>query len=321
MLNIKIDNKQSGCKIDKFLQEKYKVSFVQLQKFFRNKDIKVNGKKVDSKYKLRAGDIVLINDFCENILANILDEQNKQNEQSKKNINYTLLEKVKQSIIFDDENLLVIDKPFGLSVQGGSGVKTSLDDLLPYLSNNKDEHLKLVHRLDRDTTGVLLIAKNQQVADLLSKQIRNKKDISKEYLAVVDGKFNNIEGKIELPLIKKYENNIEKVYVDKIYGKEATTLYKVIDYNEKLNISLVLVKILTGRTHQIRVHMKEIGHPIIGDFKYGKLSSKNISNVMLLHSYRTKLNFLGKKYNFLSKIPNNFLKLFQNNANLYIKNI
>ena len=122
-----------------------------------------------------------------------------------------------------------------------------------------------------------------------------------------DGEIKNKSGVINYPLLKKYENNVEKVYVDKINGKEAITKYEVLFYSKKHNISLVRAEILTGRTHQIRVHFKEIGHSVIGDFKYGK--NTEISNKLQLHSWRTSLKLFGKNYTFVADLPSHMIEV------------
>jgi 23S rRNA-/tRNA-specific pseudouridylate synthase len=128
-------------------------------------------------------------------------------------------------------------------------------------------------------------------------------------LAIVNGKFKKKEGVINFPLAKRYENGVEKVYVDNIVGKESITKYRVLDYNAKFNVSLIEANIITGRTHQIRVHMKEIGHPVAGDFKYGT-GDERTSDRMLLHSFKISLKLGGKEYNLTADVPVEFEDLF-----------
>jgi 23S rRNA pseudouridine955/2504/2580 synthase len=293
-----------GEKIYKFLSRRYAVAFGVLQKFFREKSIRVNGERTNENYVLRDGDVVNINNFAMKILDGVKKEP-KVLDNVKPSVE--IIDKVKKSIIFEDDKVLVINKPYGLSVQGGSGIKVSLDDILPHLSPS----LKLVHRLDRDTTGVLIIAKNNRVAETLAKKFKERDGIKKTYLVVVHGKTKNSSGVINLPLLKKYENNVEKVYVDNVAGKEAITEYRTVAHNEDWDISLLRVNIFTGRTHQIRVHLKEIGNSVIGDFKYGRIKDKKISDRMLLHSYRMEVELDGKKYEFTSPPPEEFGKFFK----------
>lgn len=305
MINIIIDKFQEGIRLDKFLFSKYKnISITDIQKFIKKKEIKVNNNKINSNYILVKNDIITFSDF----IKKILESPFKAKIEIEKKIDIKYNNLITNNIIFQDNNLLVINKPSGLSVQGGTGIKISIDRILKNLVSEKENNLKLVHRLDKDTSGVLLIAKNIETANALTKIFKSKNNIKKEYLAFIYGYPKNKCGTINFPLIKKYDNNIEKVYVDKVNGKEAVTKYEIIKYYKKYDISLVKIEILTGRTHQIRVHFKEIGYPIVGDYKYGK--KNNIFNNtcflgknLLLHSYRTSLKFFGKDYVFIAKIP------------------
>ena len=314
MINITIDDEYDNKKISRLILDKYSITFSGLSKFLNNKDIKLNNKKADVSTVLRKGDMVCINDFCEKILADKIIEQ-KSSIKNKKSIDLNFVEKIKQMIIYEDKYLLVLNKPKNLFVQGGTGITVSLNDFLPYISNDKNLHL--VHRLDKDTTGVLLVGKGNKNSQELIDAFKNKTDLQKYYLAVVYGKLQQKQGEIKEKLVKKYENNIEKVYIDNVVGKEAITQYKVLDYNEKLNISLVLVKILTGRTHQIRVHFKHILHPIVGDFKYNSSENGSISKTVLLHSYNIKINIFDKNYDFMAKPPKIFDELFKVNVDIY----
>ena len=306
MIEIKVVN--GGVRIDKFLLSKYnKMKIINIQKFIKKKEIKVNGKKVISNYVLQSGDIISFSEFVEKILKNPINREEIDKFSSVKiDKKYNCL--ITDNIIFEDNNLLVINKPYGLPVQGGTGIKVSVDKILKNL-NTEETNLKLVHRLDKDTTGILIIAKNIETTNKLMKMFKTKDDIIKEYLLVANGFVKNKTGIINLPLIKKYENNIEKVYVDKINGKEAITQYEVLNYSRKYNLSFVKARILTGRTHQIRVHFKEIGCPVLGDFKYGR--NNDLSDKLQLHSYHTRLNLFAKDYNLVAEIPEHMKKIIE----------
>ncbi|MDR0423272.1 MAG: RluA family pseudouridine synthase, partial [Rickettsiales bacterium] len=263
----------------------------------------LNKQKTTADAVLKINDQISLTDFISKIL-------NKKNENKPKDkiITKNTLQNFRKLIIFENDVFFVINKPTGLAVQSGTKTEISVAD---FLQNGE----KLVHRIDKSTSGLLIIAKNRESADCLSTFFKEKKDMEKIYLAVVFGRFNKQEGQINFPLLKKIENGIEKVYVDK-GGKEAITLYKVLSYNEKYNLSLVECKILTGRTHQIRVHLKELGHPILGDGKYGGKKAflsgterERVSQNMHLHSYKLLLhNFKGEDYSLKADLPNHFVQ-------------
>lgn len=298
---IQITREQNNLKPDKFLSSKFINSNINdIRKFIRNGEIKINKKKIKTNYLLSTNDIIEFSDFVEKILTN----PDRKIVINNKKVSDNYIQIIRKSTIYEDKNLLVINKPYGVSVQGGSGINISIDDIIKCISNKKEKY-RLVHRLDQYTTGVLLIAKNIEYANELKSIFKTKRNIKKLYIAIVYGKIKNKLGVIDYPLLKKYENNIEKVYVDKILGKEAITKYKVQKYSKKYNISLVEAEILTGRTHQIRVHLKEIGNPIIGDYKYSKLKNNKvrISNKLQLHSFHTELSIFNKHYIFEAPIP------------------
>lgn len=300
---IKINKNQEGLRLDKFLFAKYKNSNItDIKKFIRKKEIKINGRKTEENYIVKNNDEIVFGDFVEKILINPVKINN-----TVKNNNIDVIHNrlITENIIFQNDNLLVINKKSGLSVQGGSGIAVSIDKILKNL-NDENSNLKLVHRLDKDTSGVLLIAKNIETANALTEMFKNKKHIVKEYLLFVYNNLKNKKGVINLPLLKKYNNNVEKVYVDRENGKEAITEYEVLSYSKQYNVSFVKARILTGRTHQIRVHFKELGCPVVGDFKYGgkqKNDNLNLQKKLFLHSWKTKLTLFGEDYEFLAPLP------------------
>ncbi|MDR2526886.1 MAG: RluA family pseudouridine synthase [Rickettsiales bacterium] len=290
---------KENVKLYKFLEFNYpNFNNILFLKSIRNKDIIVNNSKVTTKYTLKKGDNLLLSEFIIKILNNKKEIITKKTKVTEKEI-----EKFKSYIIYDDENIFAINKPNELAVQGGNKIKKCVADYL-----KKEE--RLVHRLDKDTSGVLVIAKNRENAEILTEYFKNKDDnLEKIYLAVVVGKLNKNEDIISMPLIKKIENKIEKVYVDKKNGKEAITHYRLLKYNEYYNLSYLEIKILTGRTHQIRVHLKEIGRPILGDGKYGgnMAYNKDFNSKMHLHSYILNIkNFHNKNINIKAGLPSFF---------------
>ena len=308
---IKIEKKYENLRLDKFLFSIFSnVNNVLIQKAIRNKDIILNNKSVKSANTiLKQNDELGLTNFIVKIFSNP-----SQKVEKKSDLKFTdkEIEKIKNCIIYKDSNIIAINKPSGLAVQSGSKIEKSLNDYLQFLRFENQENPKLVHRLDKDTSGLIIIARNHEIAEKLAEYFKNKDEkLDKIYLTLAVGKFLNTEGKIEFPLIKKVENGVEKVYKDEKNGKEATTIYKVLGYSEKYNVSLLEVKILTGRTHQIRVHLKEIGHPILGDGKYGgkKAFVGGLSEKIHLHSYKINIkNLDGKDLNLKADLPENFRK-------------
>lgn len=177
-------------------------------------------------------------------------------------------------IIYEDNHIIVVEKPVNIPSQGD---KTGDIDMLTIIKEylikkyNKpgDAYLGLVHRLDRPTGGVMVFAKTSKAASRLSEQIRNK-EFKKEYLVIADGKFEKNEGTYEDYLLKNEKNNISKVVNQKNKNAKIAKLdYEVLKYNEETNLSLVKVKLHTGRHHQIRVQFSSRFHSIYGDQKYG----------------------------------------------------
>lgn len=298
-MSIKITNNQSGLRLDKFLISKYpNIINKDLYNFIKKKDIKVNDKKVENNYILKTNDIINISNFAKKVLEN----PNNKKVLNQNSVEEKYLKLFKNSIIYEDDNILAINKPYDLSVQGGTNIDVSIADIISTINKNEHKSLKLVHRIDKTTTGILLIAKNLESANELTKLFKNKNKITKYYLALCSGKFGNDSDTINIPLTK--ENNSDIVFKDEKNGKEAITKYNVLKYSNKYDISFVKLQILTGRTHQIRVHLKEIGHPILGDYKYNKFKNNFISsNRLQLHSYNIILNLFGKEINIIAKIP------------------
>ncbi|MES2677485.1 MAG: RluA family pseudouridine synthase [Pseudomonadota bacterium] len=278
----------AGSRLDKFLA-KNGCGFALAQKLLRQKDVKVNSKKVGGDYRLEQGDEV-------QIFGNL---QTNGQAPSKPKVNEEKIKLIKKSIIYQDENLIAIDKPAGIAVQAGNVNDFSIDVALPYLKFDSEETPRLVHRLDRDTSGILLLARNRKTATLLTDGFKNK-TIKKTYLALVKGIPNKSEDTISMPLLEKSFGNIKKVFKDSL-GKEAITHYKILktfgDY------SLLELKPITGRMHQLRVHCKEIGHQIIGDGKYGKKLEID-KNRLCLHSLKIEIaDFFGKELVIESRKP------------------
>lgn len=205
----------------------------------------------------------------------------------------------KLNIIFEDRDLLVINKPAGLTVHEGTKTKTTLVDLIAEhnpKSKLKDERHGLLHRLDKETSGVILVAKTKSTFDYLKSLFKDRK-INKEYLALVHGKITPRKGIIKIPLARGITQKTK--FEPSEIGKSAETKYEVIEY--KAGYTYLKAYPKTGRTHQIRIHFSSLGHPVAGDKVYGK--DDDVNN-MFLHSHQISfIDANGKQQEFMAPLP------------------
>jgi 23S rRNA pseudouridine955/2504/2580 synthase len=234
------------------------------QKALRNGRIRLNGKKSEGNVRVFEGDIVEIRGDVTNP-----DKAQAPREKQAMTLTLDMAQEVQSWVLYKDKDILVINKPGGLAVQGGSKVSKHLDGMLPALQFDGKQIPRLVHRLDKDTSGVMLLARHSAAATELQRGFANKK-ISKTYLALVVGVPNPYSGEIEsnLDKIARGEDSREMVRSVDEDGKRAITRYRTIEHLAK-KMALVELEPITGRTHQLRVHMAEMQCPIVGDGKYG----------------------------------------------------
>ena len=272
-----------------------------LEKSLRNKLILLNGKKAKASDKIEKKQIISY--------EKSLFSSNKKNELvlSKAKINY-YLDLYKKIKIKENKNLVVLNKPNKIAVQGGTGQNLYIDELLKVVSN--EDKLKLVHRLDKDTSGILLIAKNLKTTQSLNYSFKNN-EVQKLYLAIVSPVPNKLEGYITSKIEKNKFVQSRKMKISDTNGKYAKTYFKTLVKN--LNFALVCLYPITGRTHQLRVHMNQINCSIVGDKKYSLNDSyKEEDNFLKLHSYMMKIpNVIQIK----APLPEHFIN-FINEKNL-----
>ncbi|MCV6599106.1 MAG: RluA family pseudouridine synthase [Alphaproteobacteria bacterium] len=268
----KIEKDYDNSRLDRWLlKNKLVNSAVEAQKFIRTGKVKVNGKKVKINARVCFNDEVC----CPEV--EVIKSKKKKYEPNERDRKLLI-----ESVLYRDDNVIVINKPEGLAVQGGSGSFKNLDSMLEVLRFGNKENPKLVHRLDKKTSGVLILARNNKTAHKMLEGFKQK-TIKKVYVAWGWGSTSKKEGVINYPLMKKLGNN-ERVVVS-VNGKEAVTRYKVLDkYENKATLFELYPE--TGRMHQIRVHLQKIGCPIIGDGKYGgkKVYLKEFKDRMYLHA-------------------------------------
>ena len=289
-MNVKVNEENVGKRIDSFIpmvQEDISRSMV--QKLIEQKNIKVNGKETKHSYKLKLNDEIEI----------FVPEAKEINLKA---------QDIPLNVIYEDNDIIVINKPKGMVVHPANG---NLDGTLVNAVMNKckdslsgiggEIRPGIVHRLDKDTSGAIIVAKNDKAHIALSEQLKNH-EVKKTYLALVRGIIKENEATINMPIArsKKDRKNMD---VDK-NGKEAITHFKVLG-RYKNKYTLLQINLETGRTHQIRVHLSHIGYPIIGDEVYS--NGKNEWNVsgQCLHAW--KLEFIhpitGKKISLEAEIP------------------
>jgi len=258
-----------------------------LEKSIRKGKIKLNKKKTRSSYKLKNGDELSFSNFNYKYI---------KNEKYKYTPSQRSLNENEKSLIDNNNDFIVINKKAGISVQGGTKSKNNLIDIFSGSKLFKDTKPYSVHRLDKDTSGVMIIAKNYISAKLLTSLFRLRK-IHKTYLAICYGIFKNKKGEIRGELIK-YEK-------EKKISELAITYYNVINSNNFF--SFVELKPITGRKHQLRKQLSYMGNPIVGDNKYNilKLKSKSEKKLML-HAHKIKFLINNKKYNFKAELPDYF---------------
>lgn len=232
-----------------------------LAKLLRTGQVRVDGRRVKAGERLKSGASIRVPP-----LGDLSDVPPKQNNVDKTKVRQAV-QQLRRSILFEDGQIIVLNKPPGLAVQGGSGTKSHVDAALDGLVTEAQERPRLVHRLDKDTSGLLLIAKSRRAANALTAAFKSG-EVSKEYWALCAGHPGRDVGLIDLPLIKRPSAGGEKMVGDADFGKRAITDMRLVAAAGE-RLSWLALKPLTGRTHQLRVHCTAIDCPILGDGKYG----------------------------------------------------
>lgn len=287
-----VEQEDGGLRLDHWIKRHHpQISHGKLQQALRKGMVKLDGKKTEASARLAVWSVVTIAPV---LLA--LEERTPRKEKaSPAPLSDSQIKETRAMVIYEDAQCIVLNKPAGLAVQGGTGVKDSIDARLEALAGRKGERPRLVHRIDRDTSGVLLLAKTSKDAARLAKAFASK-EIKKLYLALVVGVPEPKTGKIDKALAKIHLPGGEKMGTDAEDGKRAITLYHVAD-TALDRLSLVEMSPVTGRTHQLRAHMASIGHPVLGDGKYGGreafIPSMEIARQLHLHAWRLVLPSAG----------------------------
>ncbi len=284
-----VEETEKNIRIDKYLAEKLELSRSKIQKLIEEEKVLVNKKKISANYKIKTGDEILVNDKLD---YNITIEK----------------EDIPLDILYEDEDLLIINKKSGMVVHPAPGhyTKTLVNALLYKFDIDSKDNIRpgIVHRLDKDTSGVMIVAKNDEMHDILSKMIKDKK-IQRHYLALVEGIIPHETGTIDAP-IGRDSNNRQKMAVTDINSRNSITHFKVLKRFK--NNTLIECRLETGRTHQIRVHLAYIKHPVVNDPLYNKKKATEFGQ--MLHS--KSIEFIhpktGKRIYYEVDLPKEFLE-------------
>ena len=273
---ITIDAEQDGQRIDNFLKTQLKgVPKSLIYRILRKGEVRVNKKRIKPEYKLCAGDEIRVPP------VRVAEENTLPSSK------LSSVQALASQIIYEDDVIIVLNKPSGLAVHGGSGLSFGVIEGLRAL-RPESKFLELVHRLDRDTSGLLLVAKKRSALKHLHEQLRVK-TMRKQYLALVRGQWQPHVKVVNAPLLKNILQSGERIVRVNSDGKPSETRFQIVQ--KFANATLVMASPITGRTHQIRVHTAHAGHPIACDDKYGERAfDEQVKlaglNRLFLHAYR-----------------------------------
>ncbi|WP_294063716.1 RluA family pseudouridine synthase [uncultured Fusobacterium sp.] len=286
-----IDKEYEDVRLDRFLRKKYEdISLTEIFKGIRTGKVKVNGKKSKENYRLQLEDIV-----------KVFFNGGETKEEKPVSIENREIEKIKKSIVYEDEKVLIFNKKNNMVMHKGSGYEYGISEMLK--SYLKNENFNFVNRIDKATSGLIIGAKSLVVARELAEDIRNR-DIEKKYYILVNGRVREKEFKIK-SWLKKVEDRVIEVEEFQEGAKESTSSFKIVEHGK--NCTLLEGTLGSGRTHQLRVQLANRGNYIIGDNKYGKGKEK----MMYLFSHYVKIERYGIEINL--PIPKEFLDRLGNN--------
>ncbi len=280
-----IEADDDGIRVDRWFKRHFPaMAHGAVEKLLRTGQVRLDGKRVSASDRIVAGQLLRLPPQLQGTQPELLTYSQPQNIQA----GDRLRRLAESLVIHTDSSVLVLNKPAGLASQGGSGIREHVDGLLEYLRFEKKQRPRLVHRLDRDTSGVLVVARTATAAASLSAALR-RRDATKLYWALTKGVPEPARGTIRSPLAKQAVGRDEKMVTAEDYdtgAKAAVTDYAVLGQAGQ-ELAWIAVRPHTGRMHQIRVHLASIGTPVVGDFKYGGANARvrgEIENRLHLHA-------------------------------------
>ena len=301
-----VSDDDEGIRLDRWFKRNLpQIGFGTVSKWARTGQIRVDGKRVKPEDRLAAGQVLRVPPGGEG--------KSGKPQRSRRELSAEDIAEARAMVIRETPSAIVLNKPPGLATQGGSKTTRHVDGLLDaFVEDDDTPRPRLVHRLDKDTSGVLLVAKTPGSAASYSRRFSGR-SARKVYWALVVGRPDVLEGTIDAPLAKQPGTGGEKMHVDEENGQSAKTRYRVVDRASD-RASWVELEPLTGRTHQLRVHMAAIGHPIVGDGKYGgkdAFLTGQISRKMHLHARRLIIGTpenkgAGGKLDVTAELPEHF---------------
>ncbi len=283
----KVDEASAGQRVDNFLLKLLKgVPKSKIYRIIRKGEVRVNKGRCKPETRLRLGDSVRIPP---------ISRPTESAGTARPKVPDRLIKLLEAAVIYEDAELLVVNKPAGLAVHGGSGLSFGVIEILR-AARSRQKYLELVHRLDRDTSGVLMLAKKRRCLLELHRMLQENR-VEKIYHAWVDGVWPLVKSEVTAPIRKNTLKSGERIVVVAGDGKPSETRYRLLKSNAEF--SLIEAKPVTGRTHQIRVHCQFAGHPILGDEKYGAAETNQAVrnrgiNRMCLHAFQLRLHWPGR---------------------------
>jgi 23S rRNA pseudouridine955/2504/2580 synthase len=303
-----VSEDDDGIRLDRwFKRNQPDVSFNLVSRWARTGQLRLDGRRVAPGERILAGQEIRLPP------AEAQPAQSRRAQPNRPTLTPEEAELVRSLVVYRDDHAIVLNKPPGLATQGGTKTTHHLDRLLDGLADDSGNRPKLVHRLDKDTSGALLVARSARAAAFFSKSFSGR-TAKKIYWALIVGVPSADEGLIDAPLAKQPGTGGEKMHIDEEHGQPAKTRWRVIDRAGN-RAAWVELQPLTGRTHQLRAHMAAIGHPIVGDGKYGGADSfltGGISRKLHLHARRLRIDSPGGgKIDVTADLPEHFAQTLE----------